>query len=324
MNKLRGGADIHTIDIENEYMLDVSLFKETIAHSKAKHSRKGLKWTSLFLTEEQFKAIDSAQKSPQITHLGDVASVDVGIVTGRNSFFVVTDEIKNNFELSEYTVPLVGKTNALKSLSFTKKDFNKFKKENPAYLLRLKEIDEINFNSKLKEYIALGESEDVHKGYKCRIRKRWYDVPSTHVSDGFLFRQIHKYPLLVHNGANATCTDTIHRVRLLDDNIDFKLLSASFVNSLTFAWAEVCGRSYGGGVLELEPNESEELPIPYFPNVSLDFEFVDKCIESGEINRALDYVDEILLIGELGFSKRRVSLLRKGWESLRNRRIMRK
>src|SRR5690606_8037961 len=37
----------------------------------------------------------------------------------------------------------------------------------------------------------------------------------------------------------------------------------SFYNSLTLAFAELEGRYYGGGVLELTPNEFRILPIPY-------------------------------------------------------------
>ena len=39
----------------------------------------------------------------------------------------------------------------------------------------------------------------------------------------------------------------------------------SFYNSLTLAFAELQGRYYGGGVLELTPNEFKNLPVPYVP-----------------------------------------------------------
>jgi hypothetical protein len=44
----------------------------------------------------------------------------------------------------------------------------------------------------------------------------------------------------------------------------------SVVSKTGLAWAEVCGRSYGGGVLELEPREAEELPIFYKDNIEID------------------------------------------------------
>ncbi|MCV5926957.1 hypothetical protein OFO11_34205, partial [Escherichia coli] len=75
--------------------------------------------------------------------------------------------------------------------------FDKAREKYSSFLLDLKGIEEQDFSSGLKEYIRLGEEEGVHTGYKCRVRKRWYEVPSIYISDGFLFRQIHKYPLLV-------------------------------------------------------------------------------------------------------------------------------
>ena len=45
-------------------------------------------------------------------------------------------------------------------------------------------------------------------------------------------------------------------------HIDPRVLAAASINSVTFAFSEVMGRSYGGGVLELEPREAEPLPFP--------------------------------------------------------------
>jgi adenine-specific DNA-methyltransferase len=317
-------SDIHTIEIEDENQLDNKTLTSIIKHSTAKHTKKDVKWTSLFLKEEEFKAIDSIQHNKKLLRLGELVSVDVGIVTGRNKFFVVDNHTRDEYELSEFVTPLVGRTNAINNIVFDKQKLKDFSDKHPSNLLSLKGIDEKKFTKGLAKYIALGEQEEVHTGYKCRIRKRWYDVPSTHVSDGFLFRQIHKYPLLVSNAVNAACTDTIHRVQLFDKSICFTQLSASFINSLTFAWSEVCGRSYGGGVLELEPNEAEELPIPFNKDIELDIVLIRKLIESKDIEAVMDYVDEILLIKGLGMSKRRVQLLRSSWKRLSSKRLNRK
>jgi len=317
-------SDIHTVEIEDEDQLNEKTLSGIIKHSHAKHTNKSVKWTSLFLSDPEFKVIESIQGNKKLLRLGDIASVDVGIVTGRNKFFVVDEDAKKEFDLDDFVVPLVGKTSAINNLIFNQNKLKVFSEKFPSNLLALKGIDEKTFSEGLKRYIALGEQEEVHTGYKCRIRKRWYDVPSTHLSEGFLFRQIHKFPLLVSNKVKAACTDTIHRVQLIDKDICFDQLSASFINSLTFAWAEVCGRSYGGGVLELEPNESEELPIPFNKSINLDVKLISNFIDQKDIESALDYVDEELLIKGLGMSKRRVSLLRSSWVRLSNKRLNRK
>ena len=148
-------------------------------------------------------------------------------------------------------------------------------------------------------------------------------MPSVAVPDAFLFRQIHKAPLLVANDAGATSTDTIHRVRVRGD-VDRDRLCASMVNSLTFAWAEVCGRSYGGGVLELEPREAENLFVPYGFTGDLDVDYVDDRLRAGDMKAALDHGDDVLLRRGCGLSKTDVRRARDGWNRLRQRRQRRR
>ncbi len=317
-------SDIHTIEyMGGDDLINNGNLDDAIAHIPSKHTRNGMKWTSLFLTNKSFDVLDEAEKSEGLVNLGSLAEVDIGIVTGRNSFFVLKKEQRDKMELQDFTIPLVGRTSALTSITFKKSDFNIYKKQHPAYLLYLVGVEEKDFTPQLIEYLTSGEDAEVHLGYKCRVRKRWSDVPSVYVSDGFMFRQIHRYPLLVVNDAKATSTDTIHRVRFKKE-INPHLLAATLFNSLTLAWAEVCGRSYGGGVLELEPMEAEELPVPYDPNCNIDIEKVDSLLRANNEYEALDYVDKIVLKDKLGFDNIMISNIRNAWEELRDRRINRK
>lgn len=315
-------SDIHTIEFESGEELVLQDLENTISHVEAKHSRNGMKWTSLFLSGKSFNALDEAQQAPGLTPLGKIAEVDVGVVTGRNSFFVLDANTRRALGVEEFTVPIVGRTSALTSALYTEADLVKYSLTQPAYLLDLTGKSVNTFPQSLHDYIKSGEADEIHKGYKCRIRQRWYDVPSVYVPGGFMFRQIHKYPLLVVNQAGATTTDTIHRVRF--NGISPTLLAAIFFNSLTLAWAEVCGRSYGGGVLELEPREAEELPIPYRDDTQLDIEKVDALLRRAKETEALDYVDSVVLHGTLGFDAVTVRNIRSAWYELRDRRMNRR
>ena len=317
-------SDIHTIELQNEEELSsLNGLNDTVAHVPAKHSRAGMKWTSLFLNEAAFAALDEAENAAGLTPLGHLAEVDVGIVTGRNSFFILTEAQKNDFQATPFTVPIIGRTTALKTTCFNKNDFCEYKKQYPAFLLNLNGIGYGDFPQEIKDYLKSGEAENIHRGYKCRIRKRWYDVPSIHTPDAFLFRQIHRYPLMVVNEAKATSTDTIHRVRV-KEGVDIRLLATIFFNSLTLAWAEVCGRSYGGGVLELEPREAEELPIFYDDTIEIDIEKVEGLLRQDQAYEALNYVDNIILKNYLGFDDFMIRKIRNAWEQLRDRRVDRK
>jgi len=178
-------------------------------------------------------------------------------------------------------------------------------------------------NPALLSYVEDGEAGGVHLGYKCSIRRKWWVVPSVWTPDAFLLRQIYDHPRIIANLAGATSTDTIHRVRTRAGT-DPRSLAAASINSATFAFSEVLGRSYGGGVLELEPREAEELPFP--PPASLsaaDIARVEELVGAGRLLEALDLVDRVLLLEECGMSKELVEHLRALWSRLRDRRLAR-
>ncbi len=317
-------SDIHTIEFEDkDALLKSENLEDVVKHIPIKHSRPLMKWTGLFLNEKSFYAIDDVQKSKLVIPLGHLVNIDVGVVTGRNSFFVFNEKTRKELLANKFTLPIIGKTSTLKSIVFDEEDFDKYQLTEPGYLLNLSGIPEREIPNKIKEYIAYGESEDVHKGYKCRVRKRWFDVPSIYVPDAFMFRQIHKYPLFVVNRAGATSTDTIHRVRFINGTKPEKLAAICF-NSLTLAWAEVSGRSYGGGVLELETSEAEHLPIPYSSKIEIDSRKVDFLLRNGKDLEALEYVDNVVLSNYMGISNSTIKHIRSAWVELRNRRTSRR
>ena len=317
-------SDIHTIEFEDgKDLLNSEDLENAVKHIPSKHSRPLFKWTGLFLSEKSFYAVDEAQRSKLIIPLGKLANVDIGVVTGRNSFFVFDEKTRKEILATKFTLPIIGKTSTLKSIVFDENDFENYQLIAPGYLLDLNNIPEKDIPKKLKEYIARGEAEDVHKGYKCRVRKRWFDVPSIYVPNAFMFRQIHKYPLLVVNRAGATSTDTIHRVKFINGAKPEKLAAICF-NSLTLAWAEISGRSYGGGVLELETSEAEHLPIPYDPKIEIDSQKVDRLLRNGKDLEALEYVDSIVLRDYMGMSNLTIKHIRNAWIELRDRRTNRR
>ena len=295
---------------------------DTVSHLPERHMHDEMKWTSLFLDDCEFDTLKTHAAHTSFRRLGDLADVDVGIVTGRNSFFVVDDAETQRLRAAKQTVDIVGRTSALRSIRFTSADLGRYRDTNPANLLDLTGVDRRSFSRELDAYIRSGESQDVHRGYKCRIRNRWFDVPSVYRPDAMLFRQIHMMPLLVANEAHVTTTDTIHRVRVRR-GVDVSRLCASLVNSLSCAWAEVGGRSYGGGVLELEPGEAEGLLVP-FEFGDLDIDYVDDCLRAGEFERALDYGDEAILQRGCGMSRGDVAYARAAWSKLKTRRHRRR
>lgn len=207
-------SNVHTVEFtDGGDLLRHENVRQVVTHAPARHSRPGMKWTSLFLDADSFAALDVAARAPGLRDLGTLATVDVGIVTGRNSFFVLMEAQRGHLNVERLTQPIIGRTAALKTTRFTPDDFAQYRLLYPAFLLNLTGVTADQFSPALQDYLHNGETQQINLGYKCRIRRRWYDVPSIYTPDAFLFRQIYRYPLLVANQTEATSTDTIHRVK---------------------------------------------------------------------------------------------------------------
>jgi adenine-specific DNA methylase len=283
------------------------------------------KWTQYFLDPATIELLRRLKQSGALVRLGSLADVDVGIVTGRNSFFTFTDTQADELGLRPYCVPLVSRSSQLSGLVYdTDCRVSDIATGHRTWLL---DAPEHPADPALAAHIGEGESAGVHRGYKCSIRTPWWRTPSLWVPDLFMLRQIHLAPRLTVNAAAATSTDTVHRVRLIgapESRDDPRALAAVFHNSATFAFAEIMGRSYGGGILELEPREAEQLPIPSPAHAGAGLAAdVDLLLKANEIEKALDTVDRHVLIDGLGWSPETVAQCRAAWHTLRDRRTSR-
>ncbi|WP_421841658.1 Eco57I restriction-modification methylase domain-containing protein [Mycobacterium sp.] len=283
------------------------------------------KWTKYFLDPAQIHLLRTLRESHTMTRLGQLAAVDVGIVTGRNSFFTFTDAQARELGLTAHCVPLVSRSAQLGGVVYDMDcRASDVATEHRTWLLNAPHTPT---DPSLLAHINAGESAGVHQGYKCSLRKPWWSTPSPWIPDLFMLRQIHRAPRLTVNAAAATSTDTVHRVKIAPNRntqIDPIALATVFHNSATFAFAEVMGRSYGGGLLELEPAEAEQLPIPppACARASLAQE-VDLLLKANKIDKALDVVDRHVLIDGLGLSPNVVAHCRSAWTTLRDRRTRR-
>jgi adenine-specific DNA methylase len=316
-----GPAQIRVVEVEDADSLPASAGLTALPHAPAlRHESE--KWTKYFLDPDEIDALREARDNADLTRLGDIAEVDVGVVTGRNQFFVLRPSVTEAKALKRHVMPLVSKSAHVRGVVFRPADFAELEVDDALCQL-LAVADDAKLPAALRRYVAAGEAEGVHEGYKCSIRKRWWVVPSIWRPDAFLLRQIYDHPRIIANTTDATSTDTIHRVRMVNGTQPAELAAAS-VNSLTFAFAEVMGRSYGGGVLELEPREAEGLPFPD-PHAlkGEDVEHIDQLLRNGQLLAALDYVDRRLLIEEAGLDEDLVTTMRSVWVRLRDRRLAR-
>ena len=108
------------------------------------------------------------------------------------------------------------------------------------------------------------EERGVDKAYKCPVRTPWWRPPVVTPPDLFFTYMSHRYPRLITNKARVTFLNSMHGVRLKPHtkNVARDALPLLVLNSLTMLGAEIYGRSYGGGILKMEPREASTLPVP--------------------------------------------------------------
>lgn len=283
------------------------------------------KWTFYFLDQEEINFLEELRNSNRIPCIKDYANVEVGITTGANNFFTVPKTTVEKYHLEEYARPLVGRSVQVGSLIFNREDWKRNQEmEAKSNILIFPKREEIKNNIKAIKYLKEGEKDGIHKGYKCRIRDEWQIMPSIKLSDALFIRRNNLFPKLIENQAEAYTTDTMHRV-FLKKNTNIKSLTASFYNSLSFAFSEIVGRSYGGGVLELMPNEVEDILIPYKDENEKMIETFDQMFrEKKSIDEILAYSDQIILKKGFGFSDKEIKMANSIWKKLSGRRLNRK
>lgn len=128
---------------------------------------------------------------------------------------------------------------------------------------------------------------------------------------------------LLLNEEKALVTDTLHKVRSLED-IDEKQVTVAFLNTYTFALSETLGRSYVGGVLTFEPGEMRKIRIPMQMADQLDLQKIYAWQRQGEIDKVLEYTDSILLRKGLNLTEHEIELLHSIWKKMFDRRMSRK
>lgn len=282
------------------------------------------KWTQYYLSKEELNLVKRVKEHPLISKARELYETNVGIVTGRNKFFILSKEQVEKYNIQEHVKRIVSRSEQLKGILFGNGDWEKNRDQNQrTYLFSPPNLPFKDLPKEAQEYIKYGEEMEYHTGYKCRIRDLWYIVPSQWKPDAFMLRQVHAYPKLILNKTNASCTDTIHRVKFAP-GIDQKKVTVLFLNSLTFAFSELLGRSYGGGVLTFEPSESLEFLIPQIEIDKYSYSKIDSLIRRKDIEKVLDITDDLILSKGIGLSDKDISSLRKIWKKLRDRRLGRK
>lgn len=275
------------------------------------------------------RLISDLKRDNRFQTLSETGIINVGITTGNNKYFSINKNTVKKYDLADVVRPLIGRSSHAHSIYFKKEDWKEnVEQGKSAYLVDFPDISIEKYSRGQRDYIEFGEKNGENTGYKCKIRARWYQIPSVWVPDAFFLRRNNLYPKFVLNCCSAVSTDTMHRIKF-KEGIEPERIVLSYYNSVSFAFTEICGRSYGGGVLEILPREAGNVLVPVLDCVPLEkvrevLQQVDQIVRSGEnIEKALDIVDNGILKEYLGVDEKICSMSRGIWRKMQHRRLKR-
>lgn len=290
------------------------------------------KWIPALLPNKPLETYQSVSSASGFENLLSWGHTYLGAVTGNNRFFALSPSNVKALGLSEEDLLRISPPGSrhLRGLAFQESYWKALGKEGRrVYLFR---PEGTGLSKAAREYIEAGEALGVHTGYKCRTRAPWWRVPVVDVPDIFFTYMDRDRPRLVTNRASAYHVNSLYGIRLRPGRIRLgkDLLPLAALNSVTLLGSEMVGRAYGGGLLKLEPNEADRLPVPSYallremseplrairPQLSV-------ALRGGDLTECVRLVDRVVLSTGLGLPFGQVRDLREARQVLFKRRMVR-
>ncbi|MFD5213108.1 class I SAM-dependent DNA methyltransferase [Microbacterium sp. NPDC058345] len=260
------------------------------------------RWHADPLNEETIDLIAELVGSLTFVSLETYGDTTLGAVTGNNRFFTMTPERAQRLGIPQRDLVRISPPGSahLRGLALTESALTRLGQAGQATWLLAPSGKPA---AGTLAYIESGESMDVHKAYKCRIRPDWWRVPLLAPPDLFLTAMNADTPRLTTNCTRARHLNSVHGVYLASEHRELAMavLPVASLNSLTLLSAELSGRSYGGGILKLEPREADRwwMPSPalltqHREELNAIKPRVQRLLQARNLEAAVETVDAVL------------------------------
>ena len=186
-------------------------------------------------------------RHPNVCELGSIAAIRIGIVTGDNSFFILSDGRARELGISQrYLRPILTSGSQFRSLSIGVAQIEELTNGERACFILIAPTRSLS--ASLNAYLNSRAGKRAARRYKSRIRNPWHSLTDVTAPDAFLTYVNGSNPKLVLNDGEVLCTNAIHRLRWTKPMLTHarKLVALSFISSLGALSSELQGRPYGG------------------------------------------------------------------------------
>lgn len=283
-------------------------------------------WTHLLMEGAHSEALEAVQEMGIIQPLGDVAKFTVSTVTGANAYFCLSSEVVEKYNLWSWAKPLLPRTRYAEGLTFTSSDHLELSERGdvPSWILDFSSISQMPAGL-AETYLETGVELGIHNRFKCRVRTPWYRVPIVSPGSLLMAKRSNRFPRIIRNDARVITTDTIYRGEMVPGAQQTPAdLVATFHNSLTLLTAELYGRSFGGGVLELVPSEISSLMVFKNKKPCSGFESLDSNFRLAKNEEEILHVTDSAILSNFPELDREIfSHIVSARQRLMNRRLSR-
>lgn len=261
------------------------------------------KWIDFIGSVEAAEILRGQHARGNFVPLSVWGKTSLGMVTGNNRYFALSPSRVRSLGLRRSDLIRLSPPGSshLRGLTLSKGDLLKLGRNGRATWMFRPNGEP---SPAARAYIAAGETAGVDEAYKCRVRPVWWRVPLNNVADLLLTYMNADAARLIANEARVNHLNSVHGVYLNDEvrEIGTSVLPIAALSSPTLLSAELVGRSYGGGVLKLEPREAGQWLMPSPDLVESRKEelvemkpLIGSLLRAGALRAASEHVDEVLL-----------------------------
>lgn len=215
------------------------------------------KYDDLVSSEKWLKYFSSEQSpifSDNLITFSNIATVKRGIATGKNKFFVISKEKKEELNISDNVcIPCISKSADISGLIFTDKHYNDLYNKNKKVILfdGTKSISTQDYN-----YIQYGESIKANETYLNSHKNPWYSIDQREVAPIWISVFSRNKLKVVRNTTNTKNLTTFHSVYLKEKYINYtNILFCYLLTPIAQKILKQYKREYGNGLDKFEPND---------------------------------------------------------------------
>lgn len=221
------------------------------------------RWAPMPLSETTNTVMGRLLGEGTFQPLNTYGDTTLGAVTGSNHFFALSPARVEALGIPRRDLMRISPPGSshLRGLALTDSGMTRLGQRNqPTWLLWPSDRPA----DATQRYVELGHDTGVDEAYKCRVRKPWWRVPILEAPDLLLTCMNADTARLTTNSARVRHLNSVHGVYLAEEHRDLAqdVLPVASLNTMTLLSAELVGRSYGGGILKVEPREADRWWMP--------------------------------------------------------------